>query len=409
MKILGINGLGRIGKLSLWVHAAKRHFDEIVVNTGRSVGRSFYDLVDYVCTDSSYGSLDSFINGFSGAEVVRDIDPDNHTFVMNGVKVTILMTERNPANIGWKKYGVKLVLDTTGCFRDPDAPADSPRGSLQGHMASGAEKVILSAPFKVKGEMPEHAITTVMGINDRDYDADKHTLISNASCTTNCLAHLIKPLLDHFGENKIMTASMQTIHAATGSQQVLDRMPPAGSGDLRKNRSVMNNIILTSTGAAKALSLVIPEMKKIGFIANSVRIPTSTGSLIILVINLKDQGSVGEIDRDLINDIYRRAEANDSEGNLVFSEKQNVSSDIIGSRRAAAVVEGSETHTRSACVEINLEKQPHIYEKLKYAVEDTELKIPVTQTVIYGWYDNELSSYTQMLYDRTVSIAESMK
>ena len=128
-----------------------------------------------------------------------------------------------------------------------------------------------------------------MGINDSDYDPRRHRIVSNASCTTTCLAHMMKPLLNAFGPQRILSASMATVHAATGSQQVLDRLPKAGKTDLRKNRSIMNNIILTTTGAAKALALVIPEMEQIGFIAESVRIPTATGSLIILVVNLQEE------------------------------------------------------------------------------------------------------------------------
>ena len=109
--------------------------------------------------------------------------------------------------------------------------------------------------------MPDDVVTTVMGINDNVYDPRRHKIISNASCTTTCLAHMIKPLLNAFGSKKILSASMATVHAATGSQQVLDRLPKTGATDLRKNRSIMNNIILTTTGAANALRLVIPEME----------------------------------------------------------------------------------------------------------------------------------------------------
>ena len=115
---------------------------------------------------------------------------------------------------------------------------------------------------------------------------------------------MIKPLMDHFGAENFLSASMVTVHAATGSQQVLDRLPAAGASDLRKSRSILNNIILTTTGAARALVLVIPEMKNIGFIAESVRIPTSTGSLIVLVLNLQDDLE-NPIKRDLINSIYK--------------------------------------------------------------------------------------------------------
>ena len=140
---------------------------------------------------------------------------------------------------------------------------------------------------------------------------------------------------------------MATVHAATGSQEVLDRLPKAGKQDLRKNRSIMNNIILTTTGAANALRLVIPEMEEIGFIAESVRIPISTGSLIILVLNLQEE-LIGEpISREFINDIYRQAALVDPNGYLNYSDEQNVSGDIIGMPRAATIIEGHETHTRT--------------------------------------------------------------
>jgi len=256
--------------------------------------------------------------------------------------------------------------------------------------------------------MPDNALTTVMGVNHRDYDPQKHKIISAASCTTTCLAHMMKPLIDHFGPSRILSASMATIHAATGSQAVLDRMPKKGADDLRKTRSIMNNIILTSTGAAKALALVIPEMKQIGFIAESVRIPTATGSLIILVVNLQDDQSGDSIRRDLINGIYQKTAEADKEGYLIYSEQQNVSADIIGQPRAAAIIEGHETHTRTAEITINLARacsgKPEIIDK----IGDTVLTVPVTQAVIYGWYDNEYGSYVNLLGDRTVSIAETL-
>jgi glyceraldehyde 3-phosphate dehydrogenase len=247
-----------------------------------------------------------------------------------------------------------------------------------------------------------------MGINDHDYDPRRHRIISNASCTTNCLAHMMKPLINAFGPKKILSASMSTVHAATGSQQVLDRLPQNGKTDLRKNRSIMNNIILTSTGAAKALILVIPEMEQIGFIAESVRVPLNTGSLIILVLNLQEELSGEMIRRELINDIYGQAAVDDPNGYLHYTEKQNVSGDIIGVPRAAAIIEGHETHTRTAEVSIDLANVPGLDPAVKSVLKDTIIRVPVTQAVIYGWYDNEMGSYVNMLCDRTVSVAETM-
>ena len=212
---------------------------------------------------------------------------------------------------------------------------------------------------------------------------------------------MIKPLLETVGAENLLSASMVTIHAATGSQQVLDRLPGAGAADLRKNRSILNNIILTTTGAAKALGLVIPEMKNIGFIAESVRIPTSTGSLIVLVINIQDEPG-DPTKREFINAVYRDFSENNDY--LVFTEKQNVSSDIIGVPKAAAVIEGSETHTRTASINVNLAKAG-----LSGATADQDsIQVPVTQAVIYGWYDNELGSYTNMLGDLTIKVADTM-
>lgn len=412
---IGINGFGRIGKLTVWHHISRKYFNEIVVNVGRQVGNGMEDLAHYMERDSSYGLLSSYLYGFKGKPVITDIDETKGSMMVDGMKVTFLRSARNPGDIAWQDNGVKLVVDTTGQFLDPIAQADTPKGALRGHISAGAEKVIASAPFKfkdkgldLKNAMPEDAVTTVMGINDHVYDPRKHALISNASCTTTCLAHMMKPVLDVMGSQKILSASMATIHAATGSQQVLDRLPGAGAKDLRKNRSILNNIILTSTGAANALRLVIPEMERIGFIAESVRIPTSTGSLVILVLNLQEDPGGEPIRRDVINDIYRQAAKNDTRDYLHYTDKQNVSGDIIGMPRAAATIEGHETHTRTAEININLSNVPGLDQSIIATLENKNIHVPVTQTVIYGWYDNELGSYVNMLGDRTVTIAEDM-
>ncbi|MCG8686651.1 MAG: glyceraldehyde-3-phosphate dehydrogenase [Desulfobacterales bacterium] len=410
-KVLGINGLGRIGKLTLWHHAGRQFFDEIVINVGREVGTSMEDLIHYIERDSSYGRLEAFLHGYQGKPVITDVDADASTFKVNGVNVKILKKMRNPKDIEWAENNVEIVVDTTGQFLDPNVDAGDPKGSIRGHIEAGAQKVIASAPFKLKqgAVMPDDSVTTVMGINDKDYDPVRHCLISNASCTTTCLSHMVKPLLDAFGVERVLSASMATVHAATGSQQVLDRLPGTGKTDLRKNRSIMNNIILTTTGAAKALQLVIPEMGSIGFIAESVRIPTSTGSLIILVINLQEELDKKPVRRDLINQIYQDTAEKQANGYLVYTNKQNVSSDIIGTPRAAAVIEGHETHTRTGAITINLEHMQGIDKEVLESIKDHVGSIQVTQAVIYGWYDNEMASYVNMMGDRTVSIAESME
>jgi glyceraldehyde 3-phosphate dehydrogenase len=408
-RILGINGLGRIGKLTLWHHAGCRYFNEIVINVGREAGYGLSDIIHYLERDSTYGHLAAFLNGFQAEPVITDVNETDACLRVNGIPVKILRQHRNPKDIQWAQNNVDIVVDTTGQFLDPNQPADSPSGAIRGHLEAGAAKVIASAPFKLKqgASMPEDCVTTVMGINDKDYDPVRHDVISNASCTTTCLAHMIKPLLDYFGIERVLSASMATVHAATGSQQVLDRLPKAGARDLRKNRSIMNNIILTTTGAAKTLQLVIPEMATIGFMAESVRIPTSTGSLIILVMNFQEELNKKPLRRDLINQIYQ--DVSETPGSyLVYSENQNVSSDIIGTPRAAVVIEGHETHTRTGAININLAHMRGIDKEILETIQDHVCSTQVTQAVMYGWYDNEMASYVNLLGDRTVSIAESL-
>jgi len=413
---LGINGLGRIGKLSLWHQVARDFFPEIVVNIGRGVGRGLEDVADYIERDSTYGSLGQYLHGYKAGRVIENLNEEHGTMRINGTPVTILRQDRNPKDIPWKSLGAPLVVDATGKFLDPTIPPDDKKGSLQGHLQAGAEKAIASAPFKIKDKsvpMPKEALTCVMGINDDRYLPRQHRMISAASCTTTGLAFMVKPLLDYFGADKILSASMVTIHAATGSQEVLDRAPDAKTTDLRKNRSILNNIILTSTGAAKALALVIPEMKRIGFIAESVRIPTSTGSLIVLVVNIQDESLEHPINRTTINQIYQKAADTYLQKYLRFSNRQNVSCDIIGTPGAAAIIEGQETHTRTAHICIDLGKIPGLSKETREALQGKNeeaciAEIPVTQTVIYGWYDNELGSYTNLLGDLTVKIAEEM-
>ncbi|MGA8180384.1 MAG: glyceraldehyde 3-phosphate dehydrogenase NAD-binding domain-containing protein [Desulfobacterales bacterium] len=408
---LGVNGFGRIGKLTLWHHVGRKYFSEIIVNLGRTVGTSLEDIAHYTERDSTYGSLHGYLYGEKATSLIRDIDEETGAMTIDGVKVRFLRSSRNPAELNWKEHGVKLVVETTGTFLDPTLLPDHPQGAVRGHLEAGAEKVVVSAPFKIKDKgksIPSDAVTTVMGINDNVFDPRRHKIISNASCTTTCLAHMIKPLLNVFGSKKILSASMATVHAATGSQQVLDRLPKTGATDLRKNRSIMNNIILTSTGAASALRLVLPEMAEIGFIAESVRIPISTGSLIILVLNLQEELSGVPISREMLNNIYHQAASDDIKGYLHYTDQQNVSGDIIGMPRAAAIIEGHETHTRTAEQVIDLETVPRLEKVILKSLKNVVIRIPITQAVVYGWYDNEQGSYVNMLGDRTVSIAEYM-
>ncbi len=406
---LGINGFGRIGKLTLWNHLSKKYFREIVVNTGREVGKSLADLVHYIVQDSTYGSLPMYLYGCRSGDVVQNVDDSAGTVTVDGIKVTFLRKARNPREVEWKNHKVDLVVDTTGEFLDPTLSADTPKGAVRGHLEAGVGRVIVSAPFKIKDKtksMPNDAVTCIKGINEHDYDPSRHRIISAASCTTTCLAHMMKPLLDVIGSKRILTVSMATVHAVTGSQQVLDRMAKAGATDLRKDRSILNNIILTTTGAANTLALVLPQMKKIGFIAESVRVPVTTGSLIILVVNIQEDESRASVNRQAINDIYRHAAASPN-GYLVYTDEQNVSGDIIALPKAAAVIEGHETHTRTADVTVDIERLTGIRKELLKELKDTEIGIPLTQAVIYGWYDNEMGNYVHMLGELTRYVAES--
>jgi len=227
---LGINGFGRIGKLSVWHHVSRKYFNELVVNIGRESGTSLEDA-HYVERDSTYGLLHAFLYGQNAEPLISNIDEKSGSMDVDGVTVRFLRSFRDPAEINWREHGVKLVVDTTGEFLDPTLPGNQPN-SIRGHFESGAEKIIVSAPFKIKDKrkpMPKDSATTIMGINESVYDPRQHKIISTASCTTTCLAHMIKPLINSFGPKKILSASMATVHAATGSQQVLDRLPKAGA------------------------------------------------------------------------------------------------------------------------------------------------------------------------------------
>ena len=154
-KILGINGIGRIGKLTLWNHLNLRYFDGIVINAGRELGKRPNDIIHYLTTDSTYGSLDHFLYGHTGKTCSVTMIEEN-LFDFDGMTIKVLTNERNPRNIPWRSEGVRLVIDCTGVFLDPSLPADYSKGSLRGHLEAGAEKVIVSAPVQNEGFLPEN-------------------------------------------------------------------------------------------------------------------------------------------------------------------------------------------------------------------------------------------------------------
>ncbi len=410
---LGINGLGRIGKLTVWHHVARRHFPALVVNVGREVGRGLEAVCGAIEKDSTYGAMHRFLFGVGAEPCVRIVDRDAGLLDVAGVPVTVLQESRNPHDIDWKRHGVRVVVDATGAFNDPARPADLPSGALRGHLAAGAEKVINSAAFKVKdagARIPDDAVTLIYGINHDALDPMRHHLVSAASCTTTAVAHMLKPLLDTLGASTVMTASMSTVHAATNSQRVLDALPAAGSGDLRKTRSALNSIILTSTNAAAALELVMPEIGQVGFMADSVRVPVPTESLAILNITFQSAirpDETSTVTREVINRIYADAAGGAQAGHMVYSEEQNVPADLSG-MRAAVVIEGVETHTRTGFVNVDLSSLPGIEPAIVDALPSAVLDVPVTHAKVFGWYDNEYGSYTNLLGDLTVHVHRSL-
>ncbi len=402
-RTLGINGLGRIGKLTLWYHLGNDDFDRIVVNVGRQVGTSLSAVAEYIGKDSTYGALHRYLLGHKGRPDITIVDEAAGLMRIHGKEVLLLRDARNPKDIPWREHGVILVVECTGKFADPHASVDDPKGSIRGHLAAGARVVLNSAPFKskVKGvPLPDDAALFINGINHFQFDPGTHKVISAASCTTTALAHMLRPLLDRDLTRNMITAGMSTVHAATNSQPVLDAVPSAGASDLRKTRSTMNNIILTSTNAAKALEQVMPEIARIGFMADSVRIPTTTVSLVILNVTFQSEsrpdGSVS-IDRDVINQIYREASEGEAKDLLKYSEQQNVSADMVG-ENAAVVIEALETHARTGFVDLRLPENGGV----------REYTMPLTHVKVFGWYDNEMGSYTHRLGELTTHVASSL-
>ncbi len=407
-RTLGINGLGRIGKLTLWYHLGGDNFDRIVVNVGRTVGTSLQALAEYIAKDSTYGPLHRFLFGRKGVPDVRVVDEERGLISAFGKELVVLRSARNPADIPWREHGVSLVVECTGRFSDPHAGANAGNGSLRGHLAGGARVVVQSSPFKSKQKgvpLPDDAAMLIHGINHFEFDPARHKVVSAASCTTTALAHMMRPLLDRDLTHNMITAGMSTVHAATNSQPVLDAAPKAGATDLRKTRGTLGNVILTSTNAAAALEQVMPEIAEIGFMADAVRIPTTTVSLIILNVTFQSEalpdGTVS-IGRDAINAIYREAAEGEARDILKYSEEQNVSLDMQG-EDAAVVIEAAETHTRTGFTTLRIPADAP-----GAAAGIGSMRVPLTHAKIFGWYDNEMGSYTNRLGALTNHVARSM-
>ena len=328
---VGINGFGRIGRN--YLRAAKGKDVEIVAVNDLTDNKTLAHLLKY---DSTFGRLDG------------DVSYDEESITVGGQKIAA-SAQRDPAQLPWGDLGVDVVIESTGIFTKRDDAAL--------HLKSGARKVIISAPAK------DEDVTIVMGVNHDKYDPASHDIISNASCTTNSVVPLAKVLLDTFGIEK---GFMTTIHAYTNDQVILD-FPHK---DLRRARSAAVNTIPTSTGAAKAASLVIPELKgKLDGIA--LRVPVEDGSLTDLAVVLSRDATVEEI-----NDAYRQASEGPLAGIIRYSTDPIVSRDIVGDD-ASCIFDSPLTQANG-----NLAK-------------------------VFGWYDNEWG-YSSRLVDLTVLVGQQL-
>ena len=297
---IGINGFGRIGRQTLRA-ALERHPGELEIV-------ALNDLTD-TKTNAHLFKYDTTYGIFPG-----DVAAEESAISVNGKSIAVL-AHRDPAEIPWGKYGVDIVVESTGLFTTAD--------KAKAHLHDGVKKVIISAP--AKGE----DLTIVLGVNENMYDPAKHNIISNASCTTNCLAPAAKVVNDNF---KIVRGLMNTIHSYTNDQKILDQV----HRDLRRARAAAANIIPTSTGAAKALALVIPELKG-KFDGFSLRVPTITVSVVDFTAELEKNASVADL-----NAAFKAAAEGSLKGILGYSEEPLVSSDYRGDSRSS-IIDGLST------------------------------------------------------------------
>ncbi|ALD12942.1 MULTISPECIES: type I glyceraldehyde-3-phosphate dehydrogenase [Clavibacter] len=331
---IGINGFGRIGRNYFRAALAKGSDIEIVAVNDLTDNKALAHLLKY---DSITGRLDATV----------ELDGDN--IVVNGKAIRVL-EERDPANLPWGELGVEIVIESTGRFTKAE--------DARKHITAGAKKVLVSAPAT-----GDNVATLVLGVNEGTYDPATHDVISNASCTTNCLAPLAKVFLDEFG---IERGLMTTVHAYTADQNLQD----GPHSDLRRARAAAVNIIPTSTGAAKALGLVIPELvgKLDGY---ALRVPVPTGSITDLTIE-----TTANVTVEQVNAAYKAAAEGPLKGILKYTEDPIVSSDIVN--------------------------DPHS------SIFDAGLtKVIGSQVKVASWYDNEWG-YSNRLVDLTEYVADRL-
>jgi glyceraldehyde 3-phosphate dehydrogenase len=290
---VGINGFGRIGRNVFRAALSNPEVEVVAVNDLTDVSMLAH-LLKY---DTTHGTLDAKVEAGEGAIIV------------NGKSIKVF-AERDPGNLPWGEYGAEIVVESTGIFTD--------KAKAEAHLKGGAKKVIISAPAS------NEDITIVMGVNEDKYDAANHNIISNASCTTNCLAPFAKVLNEKFG---IVRGMMNTIHSYTNDQSTLD----LAHKDPRRARAAAENIIPTTTGAAKAVSLVLPELKgKLN--GMSLRVPTPNVSVTDLVAELKQSVTVEEV-----NAAFKEASEGSLKGILSYSEEPLVSSDYNGDPASSTI------------------------------------------------------------------------
>ncbi len=331
---LAINGFGRIGRNMFRAAAGSKEIEIVAVN----------DLTD-PATLAHLLKYDS-VHGIFDAKV----EADGENLIVDGKKIRVLK-EKDPAALPWKSLGIQVVIESTGRFTD--------RADAEKHLQAGAAKVIISAPGK------NADLTVCMGVNEKDYRTDSHNVISNASCTTNCLAPVAKVLMEEFG---IVRGLMTTIHSYTNDQQILD-LPHK---DLRRARAAAVSMIPTSTGAAKAVSLVLPQLKgKLDGMA--VRVPTPNVSLVDLVIQTEKKTSVDEV-----NAAMKKAAEGPLKGILEYCPLPLVSCDFNGNPASS------------------------IFDALSTSVIDGSM------VKVLSWYDNEWG-YSNRLLDLSRFIADKLK
>ncbi|WFF32138.1 type I glyceraldehyde-3-phosphate dehydrogenase [Propionibacterium freudenreichii] len=330
---VGINGFGRIGRNFFRAMVDQKADLDIVAVNDLTDTKTLAHLLKY----------DSILGLFPG-----EITYDDNSITVDGHKIQVC-EERDPANLPWKDLGVEVVVESTGLFTDGE--------KAKAHIAAGAKKVIISAPAK------NVDATFVIGVNEQEYDTSKHNIISNASCTTNCLAPLAKVFEDEFGiERGVMT----TIHAYTGDQRLLD----APHKDLRRARAAAINLIPTKTGAAQAVALVIPALKG-KFDGLAVRVPVPTGSLTDLSFIPGREVTVEEI-----NAAVKKAAEGPLKGILAYTEDPIVSTDIV--------------------------TDPH-----SSIFDASETKVIGNLVKVLSWYDNEWG-YSNRLVDITELVADKL-